>query len=400
VSATVKALRITVGKKTARVCAGAYSHTLRAVVLTGSLARDEATWKQEATGWRLLGDAEFLLVFEPSAALPAQISVDSLAQKIQDSLRCDGIIGCVQLVPVHPRYLKKLQPHIFAYELRNCGQVVWGDCSITSLIPTFSAGDIPLEDAWRLLANRMIELLEAVARAEVGDGNVPEELQYRTLKLYLDMATSLLLFSGSYAQTYRERERRLRILAAVRTNENWPFPMGPFARQVFVSTELKLGHELRDSPAAGWDFWFQSIRYAQLLWRWELSRLVNEDRTATRRELMRNWMHRQCFTQRLRGWMFVWRACGWLQGWRWWLRWIHLALGGSPRHWVYSAAHSLFCQLPDVLEQKGRLDISPASTGELLACLPVPRRSEAGSWTELVHEVAWNYHCFLKPTQA
>jgi hypothetical protein len=404
VSGEVAGLRTAIGEKTAELCARDYARSLCAVVLTGSLARDEATWVREATGWRLLGDAEFLLVFEPRAALPPPPARQCLAQEIQDVLRRDGILGRVQLAPVYPKYLRRLQPHIFAYELRACGRVVWGDSSILSLIPPFSVIDIPLEDAWRLLANRMIEHLEAAAEVDLCGGSVPEGLRYRTVKLYLDMATSLLVFAGSYAPAYTERLRRLRILADTEPKGSWPFPLGPFAQQVGVSTDLKLSSEWRSGAEAGWDFWRQGHRYARLLWRWELARLANGRQTAADGELMRNWMRRQPFAQRLRGWLFVWRARGWLRSWQWWVRWARLAGGGSPRYWVYFAAHSLFRQLPEVLEREGHREMSRALLNEVASSLPVVRHSEAGGrvpgWAELVAEVAWNYHRFLEPTRA
>jgi hypothetical protein len=314
-------------------------------------------------------------------------------------------------------------------------RVVWGDSSILSLIPAFSAVDIPLEDAWRLLTNRMIEHLEATAGIETLTQSMPEGVRYRTVKLYLDMATSLLLFAGSYAPAYRERQRRLTALAnASGTDEGWPFPLGPFAQQVSASTDAKVnGHwrtglgartarpdvsgsrppnvptdakvngDWRESAALGWDFWRQGLRYARLLWGWELARLTDGGGAAPNGEWMRSWMSRQPFARRLRGWMFVWRACGWLRSWRWWVRWARLAARGSPRYWVYSTAYQLFCQLPEALEAEGHTgppDRRETPISELLTSLPVLRHAEAGSWAQLVDEVAWNYHSFLERTRA
>lgn len=399
-SAEVAALRTAASEKTAELCARDYARNLRAVVLTGSLARDEATWVRETRGWRLLGDAEFLLVFEPRVALPAPSAFHSLGQEIQDVLRRDGVLGSIQLAPVYPKYLRRLQPHIFAYELRACGQVLWGEPDVLSLIPPFTVADIPLEDAWRLLANRMIELLEALAGLATLTGSVPESLRYRTVKLYLDMATSLLLFAGSYAPTYRERQCRLAALADAGADDRWPFPLGPFAQQVSVSTDLKLGSKWASSAEGGWDFWRQVFRYARLLWRWELARLAQGPPGATDRQLMRTWMRHQPLARRLRGWMFVWRAFGWLRSWRWWPRWARLAAQGSPRYWVYSAAYRLFCQLPEVLQAEDHREMSRPLVGELFSSLPVVRHSELRNWAELVSQVAWNYHSFLEPTRA
>jgi hypothetical protein len=404
VSGELTVLRTAVGGRTAELCARDYARRLRAVVLTGSLARDEATWVREATGWRLLGDAESFLVFEPGAELPSRPVLGLLEGEIQSVLGRDRIVAHVQLAPVYARYFTDLRPHIFAYELRACGRVVWGDSSILSLIPAFSVADIPLEDAWRLLANRMIEHLESAARIETCAGSVPEGLRYRTVKLYLDMATSLLVFAGAYAPAYRERQRRLGILAnTAGTDEGWPFILGPFAQQVDVASDLKLNGEWQENDV-GWEFWRQALQYARLLWRWELARLANGRPAAADRELMRSWMRCQPFAQRFRGWLFVFRACGWLRSWRWWLPWARLAAGGSPRSWVYSAAYGLFCQLPAVLEAGSDRDASAQVADEVMNCLPVVRspwtKNRKLGWAELVDEVTWNYHRFLEPTRA
>ena len=404
VSGEVAALGAAVSEKAADLCARDCGPSLRAVVLTGSLARDEATWVREGAARRLLGDAEFLLVFERRAVLPPPHALNSLAQEIQGALGRDRILGRVQLVPVHPKYLRKLRPHIFAYELCVCGRVVWGDVSILSLIPAFSVADIPQEDAWRLLANRTIEQLEALAATGTGAATVPEGLRYRTAKLYLDMATSLLVFAGSYAPTYKERRARLGILASTAgTDEGWPFPLGPFSLQVNLSTDLKLTSGWEESARLGWEVWRQGLRYAQLLWRWELARLTHGP-TAEGSELMQTWLRRQSFAQRLRGWMFVWRTCGWVRSWRWWPRWARLALGGSPRYWVYAAAYGLFCQLPEVFEAGGDSDASVQVAEEVMKCLPVIRspwtKSTKLGWRQLVEEVIWNYRRFLEPTRA
>ena len=398
-SANSVALREKIADKTAEVCLRAHSPHVLALVLTGSVARDEATWVPQGTGRKLLGDAEFLLVFQPGFSEPPPASIERLEQEIQTALGGEGIVAHVQLAPVHPRYFRDLQPRVFAYELQQCGRVVWGDASILALIPHFTAADIPLEDAWRLLANRMIEFLEAATEVENVGQEMPDLLRYRTAKLYLDMATSLLLFAGLYAPGYEERQRRLQRLAdGAQAGESWPFPLGPFAQQVSLATALKLQGTCRSGTAGGVESWKEALRYARLLWDWELARLVEAPAGHDGGELMRRWMRRQSLAG-LRGWMFAWRACGWLRSFPNWPRWLRLASGGSPRYWVYLAAHILFCQLPAALSGGAEAKEFAAA----LRALPLVRHADKGqapSWKQLVDEVAWNYHRLVEPTRA
>src|SRR5688572_23554825 len=78
---------------TARACAERFSPRLRALVLTGSLARDEATFVRVRDGLLLLGDAEFLLVFHEGAPLPAGDAVTLAARAVEDELRRQGLRG-------------------------------------------------------------------------------------------------------------------------------------------------------------------------------------------------------------------------------------------------------------------------------------------------------------------
>ena len=49
--------------ETVALCTQVYKNRLRAIVLTGSVARDEGTFVNTAEGMTLLGDAEFFVVF-------------------------------------------------------------------------------------------------------------------------------------------------------------------------------------------------------------------------------------------------------------------------------------------------------------------------------------------------
>ncbi len=395
------ALREKIAGKTAELCLRAYSPQLLALVLTGSLARDEATSVPDGSGCKVLGDAEFLLVFQPGFAEPPRAAVDSLEKEIQTALRRDGTDVYVQLAPVSPCYFRDLGASVFAYELRERGRVVWGDASILALIPPFTAADIALEDAWRLLANRMVELLEATTEVESLGKELPQTLRYRTVKLYLDMATSLLLFAGEYAPGYRVRRHRLQSLAgSAQAGESWPFPLGQFAQQVSLATDLKLRGAGQSTAEGGWESWQEALWYARLLWDWELAHLVEAPAGKNGGELMHPWMRRRALAG-LRGWMFTWRACGWLRSFPNWVRWLRLATGGSPRYWVYRAAHILFCRLPAALSTGS--EGQPKEFAAALRSLPVVRHaanSPAPSWKQVVGEVAWNYHHFVEPTRA
>jgi hypothetical protein len=394
-------------EETARRCAERYGRGLRAVVVTGSLARDEATFVEEPGGIRLLGDGEFLLIFADDAALPPESEVRDLGRLTEEGLRAGaGLTAHIGLSAGKAAYLSALEPHIFALELRECGRVVWGEPGILSLVPGFRPADLSLEDAWRLLANRLVEQLALASGA--GSPGAGREMGYRTLKLYLDMATSLLVFAGAYAPTYRERADRLIALAArADADAAWPFPLREFAERVDACTRLKLASQRGPVPVAEMDErlgrldWRQAVGQARRLWRWELARLAKADPVLDDRALMSRWMRAQPLPARLRGWLYVARRAGWWRSCRHWPRWMRYGWRASPRYWVYWSATDLVFRLPDLL---GGGPDAAGSLEDLAAVLPVPgggaEAPNGTGWQRLAGDIAWNYERFLTETRA
>jgi hypothetical protein len=401
------ALKSAVCQETVRLCEGLHGGGLLAIVLTGSLARDEATFIREGERRKLLGDAEFLLVFDQNGELPCSSTVDRLGGEIEQRLLEGGLSAHVELSPVHTRYLRTMPPEIFAYELQTCGQVVWGEREILSLIPAFSPADIPLEDGWRMLCNRMVEFIEVIDPVVEKPVDPSPDGRYRMIKLYLDMATSFLLFQGAYAPTYLERAERLRALAEdTKANRSCPYPLRGFTERVIYCTQFKLqaGSAVNaPAPEEGWGdmfSWADVVTYAGGLWRWELERLTGEQ--LSDRELMKRWMRLQPVRKRLRGWASAVRRCGWHRSWRQWPHWVRLGWRGSPRYWVYAAASEFFFHLHVILKGGfgGEVDSELQS---IRSRLPVAGGlSGTGgslSWRDVAADIVWNYHAFLKGTR-
>ena len=442
-----------------------YESDLVAVVLTGSLARGEATWAVDSSRWVVLGDAEFILVFRQGTQLPRPTDREPLQARVESALDQQGISCSVALDSVFPDYFRRLPPRILSYELRTCGRVVWGDQTVLSLVPAFGVWDILLEDAWRLLANRTIEQFTCdigrpraeVIGQRVGEGDGPPRLHYRLAKMYLDMATSFLVFAGAYEPTYRRRAQRLRELAGASgaiptavagTPANMPFSLDEFADRVSEFTRFKLGEAewpvdrgtCGSAPSlaeAAWD-------YARRLWRWELQHLLASaspssdalPKTATGGAvfqstsdnrpspipdapsflMVESLMRRQTSRERMRGWLYVARASGWLHGWRYWPRWLWLGRRASPRYCVYRAASEFAFARTEIEKSQTAQPASAAlprsallgpersfNSKRVCSWLPiVPRRilTEASGERGVAEAILWNYEEFLAGTRA
>jgi hypothetical protein len=385
-----------------RECTRCFGALLKALISTGSLARGEATIIRKKESWAVRGDAEFMLVFERNAALPATTALGGVRRRIENDLLQRKVECKIDLSAVHPTYFQRLPAHIFTYEMKHCGRVIAGDEAILQSIPDYSVDELSREDAWRLLCNRLIEVLECAEELSGERGRFSPELQYRIIKLYLDMATSLLVFVGAYAPSYRERrDAMLRLTSRKIRAEAFPFELRGFADLVADCTAEKLlpqGDAERRvdlSPRL-------AVQTAHALWRWELAQLVGTKSVCTDHDLFEQWMSVQPSWKRIRGWLYIVRACGWQRSYHLWPRWWSLRKA-SPRYWIYFVSTRLLFQATrdENLSQALRADANWAS---LSRCLPVAKMTAkqpaSPSWKDVAHDVVWNYREFLVGTRA
>ncbi len=379
----------------AELSAAAFPDGLRSIVLTGSLARGEGTWLRDGSRVRLAGDADVFAIFDDRAPLPPPDRVARLQHAIEDRLSADGIETHIGLSPVRADYLRRLQPNIFSYELTTHGKVVWGDAHILTLAPAFTSADIPLDDGFRLLMNRMIELLEAICEVDAPITNAPA-VRYRAMKLWLDMATSYLLFQRQYVPTYCGRAARLSELAAD-PSVLAPVSLARFASTVALATRCKLGKSSEMREFADLD---RLLGDAKSIWHWELERLTGFSASDT--ELLRRWIAGEPLSARIRGWAGVAKRSGAARAIARMPNWLNLALRGSPRRQIYAAASELLFALPSLLKDDAIL--SDSRWNELRHGLPIidcpgNERSRC-AWRTLGRAISFNYNFFLAPTRA
>lgn len=387
--------------QTVRACERSYGKRLSAVILTGSFARGEATILASDGLCRVLGDAEFLLVFKQGTRLPAADTVDCLAETVKQSLLRQGIACPVHLAAVRPGYLVHLPAHIFSYELRHAGRVVLGDEGILRLVPAFSPEQMDREDAWRLLSNRLIEWLEARAETAPKADAPGVGLSYATVKLWMDAAASLLVFLGEYAPSYAARAERLETLARDAAT-GLPFPIARFRAAVAEATSWKLWPETFPADSFGWSFCEEARRFAVRLWCWELALMTGQSANLPPLALCGAFARRMTRKQRIRGWLRVARETGAVTAWHHRARWVRLSRGGSPRHWLYAVAAECAIRGEEIsLLPAGNPPRGPwAQTLHRFLPIPGPAAKPDGEWPALVRDLAWNYHEFVERTRA
>lgn len=392
-------------EEASQVCEQQFGRDLRAVILTGSLARGEGSFIRRNEIWQALSDAEFIVVLTDSARLPSTTEQREIQNKASHSLQAHGIHCPTSWGLVRADFLRKLQPSIFAFELRACGRVLAGDASVLSLAPQFVTSEIPLEDAWRLLCNRLVECLEILGGLESQCESVSPQVVYRIVKLYLDMCTSLLVFCRAYEPRYAQRAHALSQLAQSEPTDA-PFSLWDFSKRVSLATEFKISgkssEDIRTSNRKAMAAVIaEAVAYARQLWRWELKKLTASNDDPDDQQLLKRWMSQQGMVQRLRGWAYACRKQGWHRSWREWGRWLQLLCQASPRYCIYSVASEMCFQLPALLDNP--TDYRVANLRSWGDSLPVRRKaagSDTAQWPALAAAILWNYRQFVVETLA
>jgi hypothetical protein len=393
-----------VARTTGTVCAKHFRNGLRAVILTGSLARGEETLTERDGHSRFASDAEFILILQDEVTIPLAEEIHHLRREIETDLALENIECHLSLSVAHVQFLRNMEPHIFGLETRSSGRVVYGESTILESIPPFTQSDIPREDAWRLLSNRMIEIVEAIAlTSEDALTIVPSALTYRIIKLYLDMATSLLLFLGCYEPTYKARSERLAELASKSDRRAFvPFPLGPFSDTVKACTTAKLTGCPTMREFVDWAHFSTACQLALVLWKWELLELTRANDGNSPKELCLISMKKQPLAARLRGWAYAIRRQGWHRSYRQWYRWTKLARHASPRYWLYACVGEVFLRRNILLFPTIPITPKLSEWNWLWDCLPMkppPSSPPTSKRQALLRAIAWNYHEFLEETR-
>jgi hypothetical protein len=372
-----------------QACREALGATLRAVVLTGSLARNEGSYVRKDGQAILLSDVEAIVVLHDDAPLPSREATKLLCSAAEQMLAARDVRVDVSLSLVHAAYLRQLPPHIYSYELRACGVVLFGEPAILEQIPSFAASELSAEDAWRMLSNRLIEQMEVAATAK--DSN-SDALRYRSIKLCLDLASSLLVLSGSFEAGYRARLHRMEEFALTQSAKQLPISIEELVPLVRLCTAAKLHPEIAVDLCA--DFAQRVTGWAWQIWLWELQQMTGGDAHTPAREMICAFGRKQGGARLLRGWLYAVRRKGWLLSARYWPRWFsRFASGLTPRHAIYLAAYCWHQACKGTNDTANFLEF-------VRELLPVDGGAQVITSTEVVEQLVWNYKQFAMETRS
>ena len=347
---------------------------LTALVVTGSTARGESSIREKSGEIFVLGDLELVVITPDGSA------IEGLKEAVAKELSSQRIACDVSIMFCSKEQLLQLPPSVFTFELRECGKVLIGDIATLSAMPRVEPSALPLEDAWRMLGNRAVELLETLTSS--GSGGANDQIGYRVAKLYLDVCTSLLIFAGGYEPSYAARTVKLCAnLASLSSRVQ--ADLSNFAVRTRRALEAKLSgnavEEFSSPESIG-----MAIQFLLLINRWELQQMAGSATT------LDAYISSRDLQARVRGWAAVTRRVDPKDAAINAYRWSLLVRRGSPRHLIYKVAFELL---------NNRASQSTDGLHDLNQLLPLPASGQR-SWNSVAQATAANYHRFVEVTRS
>jgi hypothetical protein len=371
-----------------------------ALILTGSAARDEATFLHTRSGTVWLSDMEFVVIIPDSVSgAKENTELSRLAARLEQSLREQGTTVSLDLEPTHEQSIGLLPRNLFGYEFRVHGKQLFGARDYLNELPTFTWREIPLEDAWRLLSNRMVEWLNFESKRS--SLSAPEQF-YRLTKQYLDLVTSLTLVAGCYSDRYETRalavagmeEWLSEKLKNVRVKSlldgaalAWRFKVQPSAPEYLWLQDCEPGDFTTGLKRAGWAWMADDLlAIHSAIWDWELAALSGvqpqspEDMLHAIRKVYggRQW---------LRGWARLVLKPYLREGATFFSRAAWLLFVGEPRGLVFWCARLL---------ADGAHRQSASTLDTVKKHLPVLYPGGSTTWEELANQCVRNWNAYLR----
>lgn len=372
----------------------------RAMILTGSAARNEATFLRSHSGTLWLSDIEFIVVM-PDGADAAEVNslLSGLAKRLEQSLQEQGTTVSLDLEPTHQDSFRSLPRNLFGYEFRVHGKQLFGDREYAKEWPAFTSREIPMEDAWRLLSNRMVEWIDFESKRSALSA---AEQFYRLTKQYLDLVTSLTLVAGRYSDRYETRAQEVAGMEEWLNQRLKHVPLKSLVNGAALSCHFKLHPDApeyrwlldcepadfrKGLAAAGWS-WMADDLFAihAAVWDWELTTLSGIEARSPA-SMLHGIRQVYGWQQRIRGWGKLVLKPYLRKDATFFPRMARLLPIGDPRGLVFWCARLL------ADGQNGR---SEATLRLVRQRLPVIYKGGSTTWEELSSQCVRNWKAYLR----
>lgn len=187
---------------------------LRAILLIGSAARGELTYRRHAHGLEVYSDYEFI-VWVKRRNRASEKPLDDGLKRLTQGFGYRNPLFHVDYALREARHLRRHNRTLFAFEAKETGIPLLGQ-DPRPLLPTVTLADLNHADLREILIHRLVAMTFALEPAHFS-GHASEAetdlLRYALCRNALDILTIIVPFSGSLIPTYRRRLEALRTLS-------------------------------------------------------------------------------------------------------------------------------------------------------------------------------------------
>lgn len=377
---------------------------ISALILTGSFARGEGSiLKLDNQGYRVMGDIEFFAVIEKKEKLDiVRNSISVAVETFEEILKKNDALCKIEVTPTFPKFFRKLRPRIFEYELFSNGKTIWGDEAYLEKLPRFSPKELSKIDAIYLLFNRLIEQLELLLKIKDGAEIDLIDATYQMAKIYIDVVTSTLAYTGNFENTYFKRANRFNELIAAKAFGNGEWLSENISEEVSYWTDVKLRPRLENFVPGGiidqtklLAKWAQLAEMVKNVLRWEICNYLDLDQSTDLRKVLWSFSKSFTLTHRIKEWIKFHINARVPPHEKSILRTLQLLKNGSPRTLIYFCAALLYFDLAAEIG-KG-MDIGNWKDNVPLGIfIPAGFRKQEASPFDLIHELLRNWELYLR----
>ncbi len=178
---------------------------IRAVILYGSYGRGEGAFYEENGKTYAYNDYDLLLVVSKHLE-------SSTFDHLKGELKRKLSIKWVDLSQATVRNLQAFPPTIYSYDLKYGSTMIRGDENVLENIPVSFPEEITLKDVEILYFTRLYTFMGSLPRTGFTrklEGEDARFFRYQMAKAVFAVIDSLLVVSGQYHPSYRERLRRI-----------------------------------------------------------------------------------------------------------------------------------------------------------------------------------------------
>jgi len=179
------------------------SDNIKSIILSGSAARGELSYKKGNDALTIFSDYEFFLVTDKKYSLEEQARLNASLSEYEHGIRKNSPLFKIDYSYTIQNRLSRLPKIIRNFELKQNGKTLWGHDYISN-VPDISIKDLDYRDLNSIIYKRLWHVLDHLPD-DLQFDNDEENLKYILCRNILDLTTIILPYQGILLPTYRRR---------------------------------------------------------------------------------------------------------------------------------------------------------------------------------------------------